>query len=155
LSIKLNGGYARRLSSGVTLDVGIVHSQYSRYSSAVSARSYTEGYAGAAWKGIAARVYFSPRYFETRSSTLYAELEGSRQIARKLQLNGHVGLLAPLGSRNGSETRPVTDWRIGLTHQLGRMSAHVSWTGRGRARPYEGTYMRATDAVVFGVSYAL
>ncbi len=33
--LQLNGGYAKRLSSGLTVDVGIVHSNYSRYSSRV------------------------------------------------------------------------------------------------------------------------
>jgi uncharacterized protein (TIGR02001 family) len=155
LSLRLNAGYARRLSSGVTLDAGVVHSLYSHYSSAASARSYTEAYLGAAWRGAAARVYFSPHYFEIKSPTLYAELEDNLQITRKVRLNGHIGLLAPLRSHNGSGTPPVYDWRIGLTHQFGRASAQVSWTGRSRVRRYEDGYLRATDAIVVGVSYAL
>ena len=155
LSLKLNGGYAKRLSSGVTLDTGVVHSRYSRYSSAVSARSYTEVYAGAAWKSIAARLYFSPRYFETESSTLYGELEDSLNLAPKLRLNGHVGLLVPLHGRNGIEPRPSYDWRIAVSRQFGRLSAHGSWTGRGRVRRYEGAYLRPTNGLVFGVICAL
>lgn len=155
VALKLNAGYARRLSSGVTLDGGIVHSRYSRYWDATAGYSYTELYAGGTWRDLSARFYVSPRYFETRSSTLYGELEGSLNLAAELRLNGHVGALVPLQARNGSQTHPVLDWKVGLSRQFGRVSAHASWSGRGRVRRYEGTYTRSTNGIVLGLSYAL
>lgn len=151
LALKLNGGYARRLSSGITIDTGIVHSRYSHYSSAVSGRAYTEMYGGVAWKSLSARLSVSPHYFETDSSTVYGELEDSLDLARKLRLSGHIGLLVPLRS----ERRPVYDWKIGMSWQFGRVSAHASWTGRRSVTRYEDVYARRTNAVVLGISRAL
>jgi uncharacterized protein (TIGR02001 family) len=151
LALKLNGGYARRLPSGIALDAGIVHSRYSHYSTLISERSYTELYGGVAWKSVSARLYVSPHYFETDSPTLYGELENSLHLTPKLSLNGHVGLLVALRS----EGRPTFDWRLGLTRQFGPISAHASWTGRGRMRRYDDAYTRPTNALVFGVSCAL
>jgi uncharacterized protein (TIGR02001 family) len=155
LALKLNAGYARRLASGVTLDAGIVHSRYSRYWNDAAGHSYTELYAGGNWKDLSARFYVSPRYFETRSSTLYGELEGNLNLAAGLRLNGHIGTQIPLQARNGSQTNPVFDWRVGLTRQFGRLSAHAAWSGRGRVRRYDGTYARSTNGIVAGVSCAL
>ncbi len=155
LALKLNAGYARRLTSGVTLDAGIVHSRYSHYWNGAAGHSYTELYAGGSWKDLSARFYVSPHYFETRSSTLYGELEGSLNLVGELRLNGHAGALVPLESSNGSQTNPVFDWKVGLSHQFGRLSAHASWSGRGRLRRYEGTYTRSTNGLVLGVSCAL
>jgi uncharacterized protein (TIGR02001 family) len=151
LALKLNGGYARRLPSGITVDAGIVHSRYSHYSSAVSGRAYTEIYGGVAWKSLSARLYVSPHYFETDSSTVYGEVEDGLDLAWKLRLSGHIGLLVPLRS----ERRPVYDWRIAVSRQFGRVSAHASWAGRGSVRRYEDVYTRPTNAVVLGVSCAL
>src|SRR4051794_25476402 len=44
LGIQLNGGYAKRLSSGLTVDAGVTHSNYFAYSSKGTRKSYTEGY---------------------------------------------------------------------------------------------------------------
>lgn len=154
LAATLNAGYARRLHSGLTLDAGIVQTRYSHYSSAVSGRSYTEAYAGVIWESFSARIYASPHYFETRGASLYGELENSLGIAPRLRLNGHAGLLVPLGDRNGSNPRPIYDWRIGLSRQSARVSCSVAWTGRGRVRRYDGGYTHSTNAVVLGISYA-
>lgn len=155
LALKLNAGYARRLTSGVTLDAGIVHSRYSRYWNDAAGQSYTELYAGGNWKDLSARFYVSPHYFETRSSTLYGELEGSLNLVTRLRLHGHVGTLVPLHARAGSQTNPVFDWKVGFTRQFGRLSAHASWSGRGRVRRYNGTYAHSTNGIVVGFSCAL
>ena len=155
VALKFNAGYARRLSSGATLDAGIVHSRYSRYWNSAAARSYTELYAGGSWRDLSARLYVSPRYFETRSSTLYGELEGSLKLATEFRLNGHVGALIPLHARSRSQTSPVLDWNVGFSRQFGRVSAHASWSGRGRVRRYEGIYARSTNGIILGVSCAL
>jgi uncharacterized protein (TIGR02001 family) len=62
LRFAINGGYARRLRSGLTLDLGAVHSRYSEYSGIASDRYYTEVYAGVAGKLLGARISLSPDY---------------------------------------------------------------------------------------------
>jgi uncharacterized protein (TIGR02001 family) len=152
LGLQLNGGYAKRLSPMLSLDLGLVHSIYSHYSSADPGRSYTELYAGLTHGSISGRLHVSPHYFESGTSTLYGELDNSLPIARKLRLSGHVGLLTPIRRRDGSETRSAFDWRLGLSHELGRFSLHAAWTGRARLSDNEDERGHGGSALVFGAS---
>ena len=149
LALIVNGGLAKRLQSGITIDAGIVHSEYSHYSSALSGRSYTEVYGGVSRKSVSGRLYFSPHYFGTGHATLYGELDNNVGLARKLRLQGHVGLLVPLRGKQ----HPILDWRLGLTRQFGRISLHAAWAGAA-GRRYDDTYSRSSSGFVFGASYA-
>ena len=91
LALIVNGGFAKRLQSGITIDAGIVHSEYSHYSSALSGRSYTEVYGGVSRKSVSGRLYFSPHYFGTGHATLYGELDNNVGLARKLRLRDMWG----------------------------------------------------------------
>jgi uncharacterized protein (TIGR02001 family) len=155
LALQLSGGYAARLSSGLTLDLGVAHSEYSRYATAARARSYTEIYAGLSRKYLTGRVYFSPHYFDSHTGTLYGELNGDIGIAPKLSLNGHVGTLVPVRSRGAGEWHPQYDWRLGLARQFGRASVRASWTGGDQFRRYGANGRHSSNALVFGVSFAL
>ena len=151
LAVKVNGGFAKRLSSGNTIDAGIVHTEYSHYSGVTYGRSYTEIYGGLSWKTLSGRLYFSPRYLQNDHATVYGELDKNLDVARNLRLQGHVGLLVPFRGEPG----PIFDWRLGLTRQLGRVSIHGAWTGGTGMRRYEGAYSRRSSAFVFGFSCAL
>lgn len=156
LALQLNGGYARRLSSGLGLDFGIIHSSYSRYSGSASATSYSEVYAGVSRNFLSARVAFSPHYFERGAKTLYGEVDANVSPLRKLHLDGHVGLLIPIGYREQREnSRAQYDWRLGVARELGGASVHMIWTGGGPGRDYYGGHSRSRNALVFGVSYVL
>ena len=156
LGLQLNGGYAKRLSSGFTADVGVIHSEYSRYSSAGSANSYTEVYVGVRRKFLTARIAYSPHYFEGGAKTLYGEVDANVSPARKLYVSGHVGLLVPISYRDESE-RPHTqyDWRLGARREFGRASAHVIATGGGPGQEYYGNRSHSRTALIFGLSFAL
>jgi uncharacterized protein (TIGR02001 family) len=154
LGIQLNAGYAKRLKSGVTLDLGAVHSNYSRYSSRTH-KSYTEVYAGVSGKLISSRVYISPDYLNSGAWTLYGEVEGTVPAGSKLRFTGHVGTLIPLHSDDRENYRTEFDWRLGIARDFGRLSLHADLTGLQRGRDlYEERYHGRT-AFVIGATYAL
>lgn len=156
LGLQVGGGYARRLSSGVTIDLGVVHSTYSRHSSRGEATSYTEVYAGVSQGFLAARVYASPHYFGHGSKAFYGELEATVSPLRRIRLNGHVGMLVPIDYRVGnSDPRAQYDWRLGAAREIGRASLHVIASGGGPGRDYYGDRPRSRTAIVVGLSLAL
>ncbi|NUR11231.1 MAG: hypothetical protein HOQ20_05200 [Bradyrhizobium sp.] len=154
LGLVLNGGYAKRLNSGVTIDAGVSHSDYSKYSDRSAARSYTEAYVGVSGKWLTGRFYASPDYL--KGGTLYGELIATIPIADKLRLTGHGGFLVPLGRSHGAYSyRREVDWRIGVTRQFGPLSLEAAWTG---VRPAQNLYRYGYHnhtALVLGLTYAL
>ena len=156
LGVQLGGGYARRLSSGTTLDLGIVHSNYSHYSSEGTGNSYTEIYAGIGRKALSGRLSFSPHYFNYGTWTVYGEVNGTVSPARKLQLNGHVGVLVPVrDSAGGGAQRTQYDWSLGAARQFGRASARIAVSGGGPGRDFYHEYHHGRTAIVASLSYAL
>ena len=156
LGIELNAGYAKRLRSGLTIDVGATHSAYSEYSSRGSAYSYSEVYAGVAGKYLSGRLSVSPDYLHHDAWTLYGELNGTVPVVSKLRFTGHVGLLVPLNYHSSEGNyRHEFDWRLGLEQDFGRLSIHADWAG---ARPGDAHYPPAShdrSGIVLGVTYAL
>ncbi len=156
LGIQLNGGYARRLGSGITVDLGVVQSNYSRYSSASTSNSYTEVYAGISHGFLSSRIAFSPHYFENGARTLYGEIDANLSPARKLQLTGHVGVLVPIQYRDESENSETQyDWRLGLAREVGRASLHVIAAGGGPDRDYYRGHSHSRNALILGLSWTL
>jgi uncharacterized protein (TIGR02001 family) len=155
LGIELNAGYAKRLRSGLTIDMGATHSAYSEYSSRGSAYSYSEVYAGVAGKYLSGRLSVSPDYLHRDAWTLYGELNGTVPVVSKLRFTGHVGLLVPLNYHSSEGNyRHEFDWRIGLEQYFGRLSIHADWAG---ARPGDNRYPPASrdrSGIVFGITYA-
>jgi len=155
LALQLNGGYARRLRSGVTLDAGALHSIYSYH-----ARGYetsdTEIYAGAAYKFLSSRIYYSPHYFGSGFQSVYGELDANFSPAKHLNFNAHVGLLGWLHTPDdGYHYRTEQDWRIGATREFGRLAVHADLSGGGPGKDYYDNYPHERTWLVFGISYAL
>jgi uncharacterized protein (TIGR02001 family) len=156
LGLLLNGGYAATLTSGTTLDFGVIHSSYSHYSSSNRSNSYTEIYAGVAHKWLSSRLYLSPHYFAPGAWTLYGEVNGSVSPARKWTLDGHVGMLVPLRTPEPYESsRPEYDWRIGVTRELGPVSLHLTWTDGVPGDDYYRGREHSRSALIFGASWVL
>ena len=155
-ALQVNGGYAKRLPSGVTVDVGVVHTNYARYSNTGTGKSYTEVYAGLAGKSVSSRVYFSPDYLKTGVRTLYGEVDGSVSPVSKLRLEGHVGVLTLLGHTESSDyARSGLDWRLGISRSVGRVSLHAAWSGRGSGRDVYENRTHGGNALTFGLSCVL
>ena len=156
LGLQLSGGYAQRLRGGFTVDVGAVHSSYSRYSSRSDSKSYTEIYAGLSRGAVTSRIYFSPHYFGHGSRTLYGELDATISPLRRLRLNGHAGLLVPIDYRTAnSDGRAQYDWRLGAAREIGRGTIHVIVSGGGPGSDYYAAHPHNKTALIFGLSWAL
>jgi uncharacterized protein (TIGR02001 family) len=157
LGLQLNGGYAKRLSSGLTVDVGVVHSNYSRYSNRIARPSYTELYAGLAGKILSSRISLSPDYLKPDAWTVYGEVDANVPAGKKLRVTGHVGLLTPLdrSGYSGDTLRPELDWRLGLARDLGPVTLSVAWTGISRNRDLDQERSYGRHALIFGITYAL
>jgi uncharacterized protein (TIGR02001 family) len=153
LGLVLNAGYAKRLPSGLTIDGGITHSEYSTYSDRAADRSYTEVYAGISGRLLTGRIYISPDYL--KHGSVYGEINANVPIATKLRLSGHVGILVPLQRTAYENYRPDLDWRVGLVRQFGPVSVQAAWTA---VRPGHDLYQyryHHRDALVLGLTYAL
>ncbi|HEY6048736.1 MAG TPA: TorF family putative porin [Sphingomicrobium sp.] len=156
LQLQLYGGYARRLSPGLTLDLGAGQSIYSHYASVGPARSYTELYAGVSGKSLSSRISVSPDYFRSGSWSVYGEVNGNIRAPAKLRVEGHVGLLASLHNRRVSYySQPELDWRIGVSRTFGRVSLHAALTGRGAGNGFYEDRGYGHRGVVVGLTYAL
>jgi uncharacterized protein (TIGR02001 family) len=154
LGLLLNAGYAKRLKTGLTVDTGVTHSRYSRYSNRASETSYTEVYAGISGKFVTGRVYVSPDYLEHGS--IYGELNGNIPLGRNLNLDGHAGLLIPLRQSTYDEGygRDI-DWRIGIRRQFGAVSLQAAWTAVRPAHDFYRYRYHHRDALVLSLTYAL
>ena len=156
LGIALNAGFAKPVSRALTLDLGAVHSSYSRYSGLVGTRSYTEAYAGISSKVVGARLSLSPNYIGPTHWTLHGEINGHVELVRSLLLDGSVGILAPLGSHGyWSRAHPLWDARVGLSKRLGPVQLHAAITARGNSSQIYVNHRHGRAALVLGISSAL
>ena len=155
LSVALNGGYAKRLRSGLTGDVGIVHSRYSHYSGVASGRAYTEVYAGVAGKLVGTRLSVSPNYLGGARWTAHDEIDGHLDLSTRLQVDGEVGVLIPFGGRaNGGNSRAEVDARVGVTQRVGRLAFHAALTANSGSSDIYADRGHARTALVVGISSA-
>lgn len=156
LGFELNGGFAKRLKSGTTIDVGLTGSSYSYYSNGGPRKSYAELYAGIARGALSTRIFLSPHYSESGLWTAYGEVNGSISPARDWSLDGHVGLLVPIRTPHNDERyRTAFDWRAGVTRQLGRITLHAAWVQGARGANYYGSQRNSTHALVLGATLGL
>ena len=155
LGFQLNGGYAKQLKSGTTLDLGVIHSSYSHYSSGERGASYTEVYAGISRGALSSRIYLSPHYFAPGVWTAYGEVNGVISPARKWSLQGHAGMHVPLRTPSSDNYRKDFDWRIGVSRQIGRLSLHAAWSDGAPGNDYYNGHRHSRSALVFGGSWVL
>jgi uncharacterized protein (TIGR02001 family) len=156
LGFELNAGFAKRLESGTTIDVGLTGSSYSYYSKAGSRKSYAEIYAGVSRGIVSSRIFLSPHYSENGLWTAYGEVNANYSPGRNWGLEGHVGMLVPLQTPNDHENyRTAFDWRLGVTRQLGPVSIHASWVQGARGSNYYGGGRHDGHALVVGASLPL
>jgi uncharacterized protein (TIGR02001 family) len=153
LGVQVNGGYAKRLPSGLSVDVGALHATYSSYSGLVW-RSYTEVYAGIAGKLVSSRVSVSPAYFGS-GWTVHGEVTAGYSLSRNLNIAADLGLLVPAGSHGYREqSHPVYDARVAIDRTFGRVSVHAAFTSRGAAREFYGR-RSSRNALIVGISCSL
>lgn len=154
LGLIVNGGFARQVSPRLSLDVGVTHSAYSRYSDRGAKLSYTEAYAGISGKLVSARVSVSPDY--VRGGSLYGEVNGNWPLAKRLSLTAHAGIILPFrtGEPEYGYSHDV-DWKLGVAKVLGPLSLTAAWTGVRGGRDAYRLRGHKRDALVIGLSYSL
>ena len=153
LSLVLNAGYAKRLSSGLAADVGIIHSHYSHYSGLASGRDYTEFYAALTGKVIGARASLSPNYLGRAAWTVHGEVTTHLDLTQQTVLEGSAGLLVPLrqGSYQGNYFTQL-DARLGIVHRLGPIALHAALTTHSGSAAIYGGRGHGRTALVIGIS---
>ena len=149
-----NAGYAKRLNSALSLDVGVVRSQIRPAAYRRLGFDYTEFYAGTYVGPVVARISYSPDYRAAHRSTLYGEVEAGFEPATDWRLSGHAGMLVYLntsGIYRAGETH--RDWRVSLAHEIGAAELHAALSGGGPSS-YYGYQLHKKVAFTVGTSVA-
>ncbi len=147
-------GYARRLSSTLSVDGGVTRSEYFGAGAGGYHTGYTEIYAGLASRRLSAHLYYSPDYFRPGVKTLYGDVEGNIGIFAGIRLNAHIGSLGYL-DRPAPLPRGRTqyDWRVGASRQFGAIDVHATLSGGGPSPQfYDGEQHSKTEFIV-GAGY--
>ena len=143
-------GYAHRLSPQVSVDGGVMRSQFFDRFAPGESTGYTEAYLGASSRLFSAHLFYSPNYYRPGVHTLYMEADGSIETVAQLRLNAHVGMLDYLRWPGVVGVPTVYyDWRIGVSRQFGPLNLSGALTGGGPGRDYyEGEGHSKTAVVV-------
>jgi uncharacterized protein (TIGR02001 family) len=147
-------GYARRVSSTVSLDAGVLRSQIRGASYGARGFDYTEFYAGTYVGPVSGRISYSPDYRRPGQSTVYGEVEAGFEPATDWRVSGHAGLLVYLetaGFYQSGETH--RDWRLSLARQFRAAEVHASLSGGGPST-YYGYRLHKKTAFTVGTSVA-
>lgn len=148
-------GYAHRLNSELSLDVGVAHSLYARVSRNPRRINYTEIFGGLATRHLSARLYYSPEYFRRGAKTLYGEINGNIGQPDEIILHAHLGTLAYVDSPPTlAPARTQHDWRIAASRQFNAVDLHVALSGGGPTEPAGYALGRPKTEFVFGAGYA-
>jgi uncharacterized protein (TIGR02001 family) len=103
-------GYARRIRPGLSWEVG---TEYVMLLGA-SEYDYPEFYIGLASERLSGRLYYAPRYFNEGAPVVYAEINGTQPLSRRLRLLGHVGGLRRDRDADDEGARTRFDAQLGL-----------------------------------------
>ena len=147
-------GYARRLSSALSVDGGVTRSEYVAVGAGGYHTGYTEVYAGLSTRRLSAHLYYSPDYFRAGSKTLYGDLSGNIGLVADVRLNAHIGMLTYLDwYRPAPLPKTQYDWRIGASRQFGAIDVHAALSGGGPSPQfYDGKPHSKTEFIV-GAGY--
>jgi uncharacterized protein (TIGR02001 family) len=147
-------GYARRLNQQLSVDGGVMRTEYVDVAETRYSTGYTEIHAGLSSRHLTARLYYSPEYYARGSQTLYGELGGDMALAWDVRLNAHVGALQYLTRPGGfwpAHTR--YDWLVGASRQFGPADLHLAVSGGGPNQPAAYRLARFGTRVVVGAGY--
>ena len=122
------GGFALRRGE-VSLEVGAIRRDYdthSLYDEDYHGR-YVEGFVGASYRKIRARIYVSPSYLADRRNTFYGDVNALILQQGKWSLSGHAGLYA-IPRQEGVEgpTRFYIDGSLTVARPIGSFNASLT-----------------------------
>ncbi len=151
-------GYAHRIGSRLSLDVGIVNAHGSldprqRALARKRAFDYSEAHAGLASDNFSAHVAYSPAYLGM-GRTVYTDLDVVMRPAERWRLFGRLGALTPLDppGRYGSR-RPRYDLRAGGAVEVGKAELELAWTTTTPDQHYAAVYLPPKGALALSVKY--
>jgi uncharacterized protein (TIGR02001 family) len=136
------GGYAKRLKSGLALDVGITHRISSHYYTGEYARDLTEAYVGIVGRRLSSHIFFSPDYDGNGGASLYGEVEAVLLDRGNWSVSSHVGALLPPREAPAATREVELDGRLGATRRFGRTAISLNWiaaTPASDSRRWRGT----------------
>ncbi len=121
-------GYAQRLKSGISLDVGVSHWISSHYYTGEYGRNFSEAYVGIVGRRLSSHLFFSPDY-DGHGAALYGEVDDLLLDRGNWSLTAHVGALAP--PRETAEPRRSLrlDGRLAATRRFGRTALSFAFVG--------------------------
>jgi hypothetical protein len=149
-------GYARRLDSGLVVDVGFAEYQRWRYQGGDRYGFLdVETYAGVRRGGLSAYLFYAPHYYVSGARALYAQLEAQRTLWGPWRVFGHVGLLTPLGTSLNpySPTPEQPDGNLGVSLTIRSAKVFVMWSAAPR-EPYPAAFGPAGQAAIAGVAWS-
>jgi uncharacterized protein (TIGR02001 family) len=148
-------GYAVRLDSALSLDIGVLRSQYtSRYAGGRDAH-YTEFFVGLTRHRVSARVYYSPDYLRSGTTSVYVELEAALIRSEKWHLSAHAGrLFYPTLAPAYVNFRDQYDWRLSLSRDVHGFELHAALSGGGPGDDFYAAGSHPRTALVVGVSHS-
>jgi uncharacterized protein (TIGR02001 family) len=148
-----DAGYAWRLPSNVSLDIGITHRQFTRYFSGGRATGYSEIYAGVNGRSLSASVHYSPNYFRRGASTIYGSFDGVLRPAPLWRVIGHVGAITYLNGPAVPRLRSTQyDYSLGVARQQGAVELRLAWTGGGPDRDYFDRSVHSKSALMLSAA---
>ena len=147
-------GYAWRLPSGVSGDVGADYVLFTRTHDYAYPEVYL-GFASGIWSG---RLYFAPRYYVRDGNAIYGEVNAAQPLSDRLRVIVHGGVLWSKSDNpyDGSGERATFDARVGLGIDLDRFSVELSWVGLSNTRsayPFTGNGRRNGPVVAVTLSF--
>jgi len=144
-------GYAHRLASGWSLDVGADASVAGN----AHDYDYQEAYAGLAFEGWTGRIVWSPHYYGQPAHVFYGEIDGSVPLTDITRLIAHAGALGR-GRPNAYVEAPPTlyDAKLGVAADVAGFTLQLAyvWSGPSNAYPLYTSGRRET--LVFTLSRA-
>jgi uncharacterized protein (TIGR02001 family) len=144
-------GYAKRLKSGVSLDVGISHRISSHYYTGEYGREFGEAYVGIIGRRVSTHVFFSPDYDGHGGDSLYGEVDGVLLERGDWSVSGHAGALAPPKDDPAQSRSVEFDWRLGATRRFGRTA--ISLTGVAATPAHDSNGWRGTFVLSLSRSF--
>lgn len=123
-----SGGYATRLTSGLSVEMGADYSVLT----AISSYDYAEVFAGFAFRELSGRLYYSPRYFGRDSKAVYAEANFAHPLQDNVRVLAHAGALrADADVHQGYAYRGVTgpqfDAAAGIAVDWQGFNVQLTW----------------------------
>lgn len=120
-------GYAGRFNANSSWEVGASRTNVTEYYRPSYKVPYSELYVGVSTPRMSAHLYYSPNYLGEHAETVYATVNASLIPATDWRVFGHVGALAVVKRKPGSEIRrDQYDVSVGVARRIGDLELQLT-----------------------------